>query len=195
MPVNKDRDIISLTETAVQVLRSGGTVLYPSDTVWGFGCDACNAGAVEKVSAIKGRTGLKNYIILVADLNMLSRYVEQIPDMAGTLLEVADKPLTIIYPGGINLAPGVTAPDGSVAIRIPQHDFCRAMIRKLKRPLLSTSANLSGSKTPARYIEIDKNIIIKADWTAPAFLEAGATGKPSSIIRLGINNQIEIIRP
>ncbi|NLH22882.1 MAG: threonylcarbamoyl-AMP synthase [Bacteroidales bacterium] len=193
--MHKDQHIIDLTETAAQVLRSGGTILYPTDTVWGFGCDACNAGAVEKVSAIKGRTAAKNYIILVADLNMLSRYVEQIPGMAESLLVVADKPLTIIYPGGINLAPGVTAQDGSVAIRIPQHDFCRAMIRKLKRPLLSTSANLSGSKTPARYADVDKDLIKKADWTAPAFLEAGSTGKPSSIIRLGINNQVEIIRP
>ena len=193
--MHKDQHIIDLTETAAQVLRSGGTILYPTDTVWGFGCDACNAGAVEKVSAIKGRTAAKNYIILVADLNMLSRYVEQIPGMAESLLVVADKPLTIIYTGGINLAPGVTAQDGSVAIRIPQHDFCRAMIRKLKRPLLSTSANLSGSKTPARYADVDKDLIKKADWTAPAFLEAGSTGKPSSIIRLGINNQVEIIRP
>ncbi|MDD5732538.1 MAG: L-threonylcarbamoyladenylate synthase [Bacteroidales bacterium] len=193
--MHKNQDIIQVTDAAVQVLRKGGTILYPTDTVWGFGCDACNAGAVEKVSAIKGRTAAKNYIILVADLNMLSRYVEQIPGMAETLLQVADKPLTIIYPGGINLAPGVTAPDGSIAIRIPAHDFCRSLIRKLKRPLLSTSANLSGSKTPARYADIDKDLIKQADWTAPAFLEAGSTGKPSSIIRLGINNQIEIIRP
>ncbi|MDD2290394.1 MAG: Sua5/YciO/YrdC/YwlC family protein, partial [Bacteroidales bacterium] len=103
--MHNNKDIIQITDAAVQVLRSGGTILYPTDTVWGFGCDACNAGAVEKISAIKGRTAAKNYIILVADLNMLSRYVEQIPGMAETLLQVADKPLTIIYPGGINLAP------------------------------------------------------------------------------------------
>ena len=193
--MHNDQHIIDLTDTAVQVLRSGGTILYPTDTVWGLGCDACNPQAVKKVSGIKGRTADKHYIILVADLNMLSRYVEQIPHMAESLLEVADKPLTIIYPGGINLAPGVTAPDGSIAIRIPVHDFCHALIRKLNRPLLSTSANLSGIKTPSRYADIDRELLKKVDWTAPAFLEAGSTGQPSSIIRLGINNQIKIIRP
>ena len=190
-----NRDIYPHVEKAGEILRAGGIILYPTDTVWGIGCDACNAKAVQKVKEIKNRPDVKNYIILAADLNMVSRYVEQIPSMAAELLEVADKPLTIIYPGAMNLAPGVAAPDGSVAIRIPDQRFCRALIRKLKRPLLSTSANTSGAKAPVHFSEIDPALIRKIDWTAPRFLEENATGQPSSIIRLGTNNEVEIIRP
>lgn len=195
MHMGKDNDIIRHTETAAEVLRKGGTILYPTDTVWGIGCDACNEKAVEKVTVLKNRPAVKNYIILAADLNMLSRYVVQIPDIARDLLAVADKPLTIIYPQGINLALGVTAADGSIAIRIPSHAFCRALIRKLKRPLLSTSANISGANSPASYALIDKKLFKMVDWTAPPFLEEGATGAPSSIIRVGLQREIEIIRP
>lgn len=193
--MNKDNDIFRHTETAAEVLRKGGIILYPTDTVWGIGCDACNEKAVEKVTVLKNRPAVKNYIILAADLNMLARYVVQIPDIAYDLIDVANKPLTIVYPQGINLAPGVIAADGSVAIRIPAHPFCRALIKKLKRPLLSTSANISGSGSPARYEAIDKELIRMADWTSPPFLEEGTTGKPSSIIRVGSQNEIEIIRP
>ncbi|MDD2329764.1 MAG: L-threonylcarbamoyladenylate synthase [Bacteroidales bacterium] len=190
-----NRDIYPHVEKAGEILRTGGTILYPTDTVWGIGCDACNEKAVQKVTEIKNRPAVKNYIVLAADLNMVSRYVERIPSMAEELLEVADKPLTIIYPWAMNLAPGVAAPDGSVAFRIPDQRFCRALIRNLKRPLLSTSANISGAKAPMRFSEIDPALIRKIDWTAPRFLEENATGKPSSIIRLGPNNEVEIIRP
>ncbi|MFA5453242.1 MAG: L-threonylcarbamoyladenylate synthase [Candidatus Methanomethylophilaceae archaeon] len=190
-----NRDIYPHVEQAGEILRSGGTILYPTDTIWGIGCDACNEKAVQKVTEIKNRPVVKNYIVLAADLNMVSRYVESIPSMAEELMDVADKPLTIIYPRAMNLAPGVAAPDGSVAIRIPDQRLCRALIRKLKRPLLSTSANISGAKAPMRFSEIDPALIRKIDWTAPRFLEEHATGKPSSIIRLGTNNEVEIIRP
>lgn len=190
-----NRDIYPHVEQAGEILRAGGTILYPTDTIWGIGCDACNEKAVQKVTEIKNRPEVKNYIILAADLNMVSRYVEEIPSIAAELLDVADKPLTIIYPRAMNLAPGVAAPDGSVAIRIPDQRLCRALIRKLKRPLLSTSANISGAKAPVRFLEIDPALIRKIDWTAPRFLEENATGQPSSIIRLGTNNEVEIIRP
>jgi len=188
-------DIYQHLDTAADVRRNGGTILYPTDTVWGLGCDACNAKAVEKISALKNRNSLKHYIVLAADLNMLGRYVEQIPQVAEDLLEVADSPLTLIYPKGINLAPGVAAEDGSVAIRIPGHDFCQSLIRRLKRPLLSTSANTSGTHTPAVFADIEPELLRQVDWVAPSFLEAGATGRPSSIIRVGLQNQVEIIRP
>ncbi|MCB0606040.1 MAG: Sua5/YciO/YrdC/YwlC family protein, partial [Saprospiraceae bacterium] len=119
-----NRDIYPHVEKAGEILRTGGTILYPTDTVWGIGCDACNEKAVQKVTEIKNRPAVKNYIVLAADLNMVSRYVERIPSMAEELLEVADKPLTIIYPRAMNLAPGVAAPDGSVAFRIPDQRFC-----------------------------------------------------------------------
>lgn len=142
--MRQNENILPFVEEAVKVLRSGGVILYPTDTIWGLGCDACNPAAVEKITVLKNRPASKNYIVLVADLYMLGRYVEQIPEIAEQLLEVADKPLTIIYPGGINLAPDVCAPDGSVAIRIPNQEFCQSVIRRLHRPILSTSANLSG---------------------------------------------------
>ncbi|NLA16218.1 MAG: threonylcarbamoyl-AMP synthase [Bacteroidales bacterium] len=193
--MKQDGDIYTHLEKAVTILRGGGIILYPTDTVWGLGCDACNAKAVGKISALKNRISLKHYIVLVADSNMLGRYVEHVPQAAENLLDVADSPLTLIYPSGINLAPGVVAEDGSVAIRIPNHRFCQSLIRRLKRPLLSTSANISGAHAPAVFSEIDKELLHRVDWAAPSFLEAGATGKPSSIIRVGLQNQVEIIRP
>lgn len=187
-------DIYKHLDDATAVLRGGGTILYPTDTIWGLGCDACNPKGVEKITALKHRDEHKHYIVLVADLTMLHRYVEYVPDIAEELAQVSDKPLTLIYPKGINLAPGVAAEDGSVAIRIPNHDFCQSLIRRLKRPLLSTSANISGTAAPAFYQDIDKALLKQVDWAAPSFLEAGSTGKPSSIIRVGRQNEIEIIR-
>lgn len=187
-------DIYKHLENATEILRSGGTILYPTDTIWGLGCDACNPKGVEKISALKDRDLHKHYIVLVADLAMLYRYVEYVPDIAENLVQEANKPLTLIYPSGINLAPGVVAEDGSVAIRIPNHDFCQSLIRRLKRPLLSTSANISGTTAPAVFEDIDKALLKQVDWVAPSFLQAGSTGKPSSIIRVGRQNEVEIIR-
>ncbi|HHV40452.1 MAG: L-threonylcarbamoyladenylate synthase [Bacteroidales bacterium] len=187
-------DIYKHLENATEILRSGGTILYPTDTIWGLGCDACNPKGVEKISALKDRDVHKHYIVLVADLAMLYRYVEYVPDIAENLVQEANKPLTLIYPSGINLAPGVVAEDGSVAIRIPNHDFCQSLIRRLKRPLLSTSANISGTTAPAVFEDIDKALLKKVDWVAPSFLQGGSTGKPSSIIRVGRQNEVEIIR-
>ena len=187
-------DIYKHLENATEILRSGGTILYPTDTIWGLGCDACNPKGVEKISALKDRDVHKHYIVLVADLAMLYRYVEYVPDIAEDLVQEANKPLTLIYPNGINLAPGVVAPDGSVAIRVPNHDFCQSLIRRLKRPLLSTSANISGTTAPAVFEDIDKALLKQVDWAAPSFLQAGSTGKPSSIIRVGRQNEVEIIR-
>ncbi|MFY9116284.1 MAG: L-threonylcarbamoyladenylate synthase [Bacteroidales bacterium] len=188
-------DIYKHIDAAAEVLRGGGTILYPTDTIWGLGCDACNPKGVKKITALKHRGEHKHYIVLVADLAMLYRYVEYVPDIAEELVQVSDKPLTLIYPKGINLAPGVMAEDGSVAIRIPNYDFCQSLIRRLKRPLLSTSANVSGAAAPALYQDIDKALLQQVDWAAPSFLEAGSTGKPSSIIRVGKHNEVEIIRP
>ncbi len=187
-------DIYKHLEHATEVLRSGGTILYPTDTIWGLGCDACNPKGVEKISALKDRDVQKHYIVLVADLAMLYRYVEFVPDIAEELIQVSDRPLTLIYPSGINLAPGVVAEDGSVAIRIPNHDFCQSLIRRLKRPLLSTSAKISGTNAPSVFEDIDNALLKQVDWVAPSFLQAGSTGKPSSIIRVGRQNEVEIIR-
>lgn len=185
---------------AIEVLKNGGIILYPTDTVWGLGCDATNAEAVEKIYKIKNRNDSKSLIILAADLDMVCRYVKEIPQMAITLVEVNDKPMTIIYPEalkgpkGIYLADNVVAEDGSIAIRIPMHDFCKELIKRFRKPIVSTSANISGEETPESFDQINGEIIKAADWTADPIYENGATGKPSSIIKLGLNDEVKIIR-
>src|SRR5688572_18774909 len=130
-------------QNAVEVLRKGGTILYPTDTVWGIGCDATNEKAVEKIISIKERESSKSLIILVSDERMLNKYVKEIPAIALDLARQASDPLTIIYDEGINLATNVLADDGSIAIRIPHEEFCNKLIYRFGRPLVSTSANFS----------------------------------------------------
>lgn len=181
-------------EEAVAVLRRGGVILYPTDTVWGLGCDATNAEAVAKVFEIKLRSDSKSLITLVSDADMLGRYVRQIPPMAIELLEVNDKPMTIIYPGAMGLAPAVIAEDGTAGIRIPMHEFCVALIRRLRKPLVSTSANISGLPAPSTYNQISPEIISAVDWVADPVYEQGATGTASQIIKVGLHGEIAIIR-
>ena len=145
-------------EEAVKVLRAGGILLYPTDTIWGIGCDATDEKAVERVFEIKQRADSKSLIILASDMDMVARYVREIPEMAVTVESLSDKPLTIIYPEGINLAPNVTAEDGSIAIRIPKNDFCVELVRRFGKPIVSTSANVSGTPAPRRYIDIPDSV-------------------------------------
>ena len=184
-----------IVEEAVRVLKEGGVILYPTDTVWGLGCDATNEEAVQRIFGIKHRSEAKSLVLLAADLDMVARYIKQIPSIAIDLVEVNDAPMTIVYPGAQGLAPGVVAEDGSVGIRIPMSDFCREIARRLRRPLVSTSANISGEPTPECYADIDPAIISAVDWCAPRKLEAGATGRASQIIKLGLRGEVEIIRP
>ncbi|MBR3074655.1 MAG: threonylcarbamoyl-AMP synthase [Bacteroidales bacterium] len=184
-----------IIEEAVRVLKEGGVILYPTDTVWGIGCDATNQAAVEKVFRIKRRSGAKSLVLLASDLDMVARYVKQIPSIAIDLVEVNDAPMTIIYPGAQGLAPNVVAEDGSVGIRIPMSEFCRDLVYRLRRPLVSTSANISGEATPVNFQAVSPEIRSAVDWCAPRRLEAGATGKASQIIKLGLDGEVEIIRP
>ena len=201
---------------ALEVLRAGGIILYPTDTVWGLGCDATNPEAVAKIYAIKKRSDSKSLVLLASDMDMVCRYIKEVPEMATQLVEVNDKPMTIIYPGAIagpvpaegtvpgeegwpqpnryNLAFNTVAEDGSVGIRVPMMDFCRDLVKKLGRPVVSTSANISGEATPARFTEISDEVRAAADYTVDPALEAGSTGKASSIIKVGLDYQIEIIR-
>ncbi len=187
-------DMADLDE-AVEVLSAGGVILYPTDTVWGLGCDATNPEAVKKIYAIKRRDDCKSLISLVADADMLGRYVKVIPEMAINLIEVNDKPMTIIYPGAMSLAPNVVAPDGTAGIRIPSgSDFCTALIRRFRKAIVSTSANVSGCPSPAFYEDIPLEIIEAADWVADPCLEEGSTGKASQIIKVGLKGEVEVIR-
>lgn len=191
-------------QKAIEVLRSGGVILYPTDTVWGIGCDATDPEAVAKVYAIKNREDSKSLVLLASDIDMVCRYVKEIPEMAVQLVEVNDKPMTIIYPGAVVgnaeeksphcLAYNAVAEDGTVGIRIPMMDFCQQLVSRFGRPIVSTSANISGEATPKKFAEISEQIKSAVDYMVDPSLEKGATGKSSSIIKVGLDYSIEIIR-
>ncbi len=180
---------------ALEVLKRGGVILYPTDTVWGIGCDATNEAAVARVFEIKRRSEAKSLVLLACDLDMIARHIKEIPNIAIDLVEVNDAPMTIIYPGAQYLAPNVVAGDGSVGIRIPLNEFCVKLVRKLRRPLVSTSANISGEPTPSCFAEISPEIAEAVDYVVPAALERESTGRASQIIKLGLRGEVEIIRP
>ena len=191
---------------ALKVLRAGGVILYPTDTVWGLGCDATDPQAVARIFEIKRRSGSKSLVLLASDLDMVARYIKVIPNIAIDLVEVNDRPMTLVYPGAIAGEPGATAgnryqlawntvaEDGSVGIRIPMMEFCKTLIAKLGRPLVSTSANISGDPTPERFSEIAPEIRDAVDYVVPASLERESTGRASQIIKVGLGGEVEIIR-
>ena len=184
----------NMIQKTIEVLRAGGIILYPTDTVWGIGCDATNPEAVAKVYAIKNREDSKSLVLLASDIDMICRYVKEIPEMAVQLIEVNDKPMTIIYPGAQDLAHNAVAEDGTVGIRIPMMDFCQQVISRFGRPIVSTSANISGEATPKKFAEISDQIKSAVDLIVDPSLEKGSTGKSSSIIKVGLDYSIEIIR-
>ena len=184
----------SQIDAAIEVLKSGGVILYPTDTVWGLGCDATNEKAVEKIFKIKERADSKSLITLASDIDMVCRYVQEVPEIAISLVEVNDKPMTIIYPGAVGLAKNVIAEDGSAGIRIPMSDFCVALISKFRRPIVSTSANISGKETPKYFEEISQEIKESVDFAFDSNCEDTATHQPSQIIKVGLTSEIEIIR-
>jgi L-threonylcarbamoyladenylate synthase len=190
---------------ALRVLRAGGTILYPTDTVWGIGCDATNPEAVAKVFEIKKRPEAKSLVLLANDLDMVAKYVREVPSIAVDLVEVNDAPMTIIYPeaqAGKAGEPGdrwhiawnAVAEEGSVGIRIPLMDWCRQLVFKLGRPLVSTSANISGEPTPLRFSEISQEIKDAVDFVVPPSVDTQSTGKASQILKVGLRGEIEIIR-
>ena len=196
---------------AVKVLREGGVILYPTATTWGIGCDATNPEAVAKVYGIKKRPDSKSLVLLADSLDMVGRYVREIPDIAVQLVEVNDRPMTIIYPDAIcGKAPAegsravadrhlraynAVAEDGSVGIRVPMNEFCRNLCYRLGRPVVSTSANLSGEASPERYADIPQEIISAVDYVVDPALERDSLGKASQIIKVGLRGEIQIIRP
>ena len=179
---------------AIKVLKEGGLILYPTDTIWGIGCDATNAEAVAKVYALKQRDEAKSLVMLAADLDMVCRYVRQIPDIALQLVEVNDAPMTLIYPGAMGLAPNAIAEDGSVGIRIPMSESCVELVRRFGRPLVSTSANISGQPAPKNFAEISAEIKDGVDYIVDPNLEKHSTGKSSQIIKVGLDGEVKIIR-
>lgn len=180
-------------EKTLEHLLAGNTILYPTDTVWGLGCDATNAAAVSKIYTLKQRAESKALICLVSDIEMLARYLKEIPEAAYKLLETTTKPTTIIYDYPIGIASNLIASDDTIAIRIPNDEFCQALIRKLNRPLVSTSANISGAPTPKNYAEISADVLKSVDYVVNLH-DQKKTSKPSTIIQLRSNGEINVIR-
>ena len=179
---------------AINTLRNGGTILYPTDTIWGLGCDACNAEAVGKIYKIKQRDSSKSMLILVDSINMLERYVDVVPDIAYEILELNEEPLTIIYPKAKNLAENLVADDGSIAIRLTNEKFSRELISRYRKPIVSTSANYSGEVSPQNFSEINQKLIEEVDYTVHYRQDEVIKAKASGIMKLGIHGEIELIR-
>ena len=175
-------------------MPKGGVILYPTDTVWGLGCDATNEEAVKRIYELKRRSDAKSMLVLVDSANRIESYVREVPDMAWDLIEVTDKPLTIIYPEAKNLAKNLLAEDGSIGIRVSGEQFSKMLCARFKRPIVSTSANISGEPNPAFYAEISDEIKQSVDYIVQYRQDDRTPGKPSSIIKLDIGNVIKIIR-
>lgn len=180
-------------KNAITALKNGGLILYPTDTVWGIGCDAGNAEAVKKVYQLKQREDSKALICLVADDRMLKKYVKQVPLAAQNIIAIANKPTTIIYDEAQNLASNLIANDGSIAIRIPDDDFCYWLTRKFNGAIVSTSANISGAPTPKSFKEIAPEVLKGVDYVVNLQREK-ICSKPSSIIKLSNNGLVKVIR-
>ncbi|MCX6302573.1 MAG: L-threonylcarbamoyladenylate synthase [Bacteroidia bacterium] len=181
-------------KNSLRILREGGTILYPTDTLWGLGCDATNSSAVQKIFSIKSRDESKSLIILVNGLSMLERCVKDVPEIVYNLTSVSDSPLTIIYPEGRNLAEGVCAEDGSVGIRICNDEFCVELIERFRKPVVSTSANMAGKKSPSSFREIDEYIIRSADYTVKYRREDQQKYSASPVIKVEKNGVFKILR-
>lgn len=179
---------------ALETLKNGGIILYPTDTIWGIGCDATNPEAVEKVFALKGRNKGKSMIVLLHNDNQLAGYVNDVPEVAYQLIEVADRPMTIIYSNAKNLASNVIAEDGSVGIRIVNHPFCQQLLQRFRKPIVSTSANISGQPSAAAFDEIAEEIKQGVDYIVQYGQQDTTKGKPSIIMKLDPSGKFEFIR-
>jgi L-threonylcarbamoyladenylate synthase len=187
--------MINEIEHTARILLDGGVILYPTDTVWGIGCDATQKDAVEKIYRIKQRSESKSMILLVDSTERLGNYVENLPELAITLINEAKKPLTIIYPKAKNLPWNVVAVDGSVAIRVVNHEFCKQLIRQINAPLVSTSANISGNPAPAKFEEISMEIKQQMDSIVDLRFDLSGNPQPSTLIKLIDQTHFEVIRP
>lgn len=181
-------------KSAVETLRNGGIIIYPTDTIWGIGCDATNEKAVSKLYALKQRCEAKACISLVNNDAMLERYLMVFPEAAEMLIEAAVDPLTIIYDSPLGLAPQLIAEDGSAAMRITHEKYSAELCKRLRRPIVSTSANISGTPSPALFTEITGEILENADYVAEYRRDEKSSAKPSSIIKVRNNGVIKIIR-
>lgn len=179
---------------ACEVMRAGGIILYPTDTIWGIGCDATDPEAVKRVYNLKKRVDNKAMLVLVDSPAKLNACMEQVPDIAWDLIEIADRPLTIIYPNARNLAVNLLGNDGSVGIRVTNEEFSRKLCERFRKPVVSTSANLSGQPSPATFAEIPVEIKQGVDYIVNYRQNDPAKAKPSGILKLSVNGEVVVIR-
>ncbi|AMR31749.1 translation factor Sua5 [Mucilaginibacter sp. PAMC 26640] len=179
---------------ALKVIQEGGIILYPTDTIWGIGCDATNTEAVKKIFALKQREESKSMIILIDTDNKLQSYITEVPEIAYQLIEYAENPLTLVMPGARNISPSLIAEDGSVGVRVSSHPFCQQLIQRLRKPIVSTSANISGHPSPEYFGKIEQEIIDGVDYVVDIDQYSTEVKKPSTIMRLDPNGSFEFIR-
>lgn len=190
----KAADLQHEAAEAARVLREGGIILYPTDTVWGLGCDATNAAAVERIYRLKRSENKKSMLVLCSSADMVVRYVNRAPGIAFEVMEMATSPLTLILPGAVGVAANLIPDEGTLGVRVPDHAFCQQLLRALGRPIVSTSANLSGEATPARLPEVAREIIDGVDYVVNPRFEGKPTRKASGIIAFGEGGEVKVIR-
>ena len=188
------QDVYNEVIQAAEVMLKGGVILYPTDTIWGLGCDATNPEAVQKVYEIKQRAENKAMLVLLDDDRKLNRYLKEVPEVAWDLLESVVKPTTIIYSDAIGFASNLLGDDQSVGIRVTNDQFCQELVRKMKRPLVSTSANISGRPSPQSFAEIEQEVIDGVDYVVKYRQKDPSKASPSSIFMLKNNGEIRILR-
>lgn len=180
-------------EKALEILKSGGTILYPTDTIWGIGCDATNIDAINKIFEIKQREKTKSMIILVESEKRLQDLVD-VPEMAWEIIDLSEKPVTIVYDNPRGLPKEILAGDGSIGIRLVKDDFCKKLISKINKPLVSTSANFSGDKSPMKFSDIHPEIISLVDYAVEQNREKISEYSGSSVIRVWNDCRIKVLR-
>lgn len=179
---------------ALKVLQEGGIILYPTDTIWGIGCDATNTEAVQKIYRLKQRDEAKSMIILLDTANKLESYVREVNPLAYDLIEYAENPLTLVMPGAKNMSPALIAADGSIGIRITTNQFCQQLIQRLRKPLVSTSANISGKPSPSYFSQVDQEIIDGVDYVVDIDQHSKEIKNPSTIMKLEPDGRFQFIR-
>ncbi|MBR4710232.1 MAG: threonylcarbamoyl-AMP synthase [Bacteroidaceae bacterium] len=189
------KEIAEDIRKAVETLRRGGLILYPTDTVWGIGCDATNEEAVRRIFALKQRAEAKAMLCLVDSANRLQRYVRQVPDVAWDLIEFAERPLTLILDGAVNLAPSLIAEDGSVGLRVTREAISHELCYRFQKAVVSTSANISGQPAAAIFSEIDPAVIAGVDYVMRSRQNDTKPTRPSQIMRLKADGEFKVLRP
>lgn len=181
-------------DKALEVLRRGGIILYPTDTIWGIGCDATNPKAVDAIYRLKRRNESHSMLVLVESTDRLSDYCNDVPEVAEQLSELSERPCTLVLDGAVNLASNLIASDGSIGMRVTRDDYSRELCRRLRRPIVSTSANISGEPSPSFFSQVSEEIITGVDYVAEWRRDDETPSKPSSIIKIASDGQFKILR-